>query len=74
MKNWRTTLAGWGIGALYTFINGGFSGANWKQSLVGIGLGVLGSFAKDFNVTGGTTPANDSSSAANSAAAGQAAK
>lgn len=49
-KNWKTTLAGFGAGALNLFANG----ANWKQVLVSAGLAFLGAFAKDHNVSGGS--------------------
>lgn len=50
MKNWKTTLFGFGSGALNLLANG----TNWKQVLLSVGLAVLGTFAKDSNVTGGT--------------------
>lgn len=50
MKNWKTTVAGWGLGGLNLLANG----MNWKQVLVSVGLGVLGTLAKDLNVSGGT--------------------
>jgi hypothetical protein len=52
MKNWKTTLAGIGAGALQLFANG----TNWKSVLLAASMAVLGTFAKDSNVTGGTTP------------------
>ncbi len=50
MKNWKTTLFGFGAGALNMFANG----TNWKQVLLSVGLAFLGTMAKDHNVTGGT--------------------
>ena len=49
-KNWKTTLAGVGAGALNLFAQG----MNWKSVLMSAGLAALGAFAKDSNVTGGT--------------------
>jgi hypothetical protein len=46
-NNWKTTLAGFGAGALNMFANG----TNWKQILFSTGLAVIGWLAKDFNVT-----------------------
>ncbi len=46
-KNWKTTLFGFGAGALNLLANG----TNWKQVLLSLGLGVLGTVARDFNVT-----------------------
>lgn len=44
-KNWKTTLLGFGAGAMNLFANG----TNWKQVLLSVGLGVLGTFARDFD-------------------------
>lgn len=50
MKNWKTTLLGFGVGALNLLS----SGVNWKTALVSAGLAALGMAAKDHDVTGGT--------------------
>jgi len=52
VKNWKTTLAGFGAGALNLFANG----VGWKQIAVTVGLAFLGLFAKDSDVTGGSRP------------------
>lgn len=49
-KNWKTTFAGFGAGALNLFAQG----VNWKTVLFSTGLAVFGALAKDNNVTGGT--------------------
>ena len=49
MKNWKTTLLGFGAGGLNMLANG----TNWKQVLLSVGLALLGTYAKDHNVTGG---------------------
>lgn len=63
MKSWKTTLAGLltglplAIDALVQAYNAGaFTGKSGLQLLAAIGLVLLGLFAKDRNVTGGTTP------------------
>lgn len=48
MKNWLTSLAGIGAGALNLLANG----TNWKQILVSVGVAALGLVSKDFNTTG----------------------
>lgn len=53
MKNWKTTAAGWGIGALYLFLGSLQGGLKPKDAAMAAGLGMIGSLAKDFNVTGG---------------------
>jgi len=68
MKNWMTSLFGLGAGALNLFANG----AKWQQVVFSVALAALGVVAKDSRVTGGTVPGNSSSSAQNSASAGQA--
>lgn len=50
MKNWRTTLAGIGLGALQLFVGG----MNWKSILLSAAMAALGAVAKDANVTGGS--------------------
>lgn len=50
MKNWKTTLAGFGL----AFINLYAGGMNAKTAAISVGLAALGTFAKDANVTGGT--------------------
>jgi hypothetical protein len=49
LRNWQTTLFGFGAGALNLLANG----MKWQQILLSMGLAVLGSVAKDHNVTGG---------------------
>lgn len=51
MNNWKTSLFGIGAGVLNMFANG----TNWKEILVSAGIAALGIFAKDHDVTGGTT-------------------
>jgi hypothetical protein len=48
MKNWKTTLAGFGAAALNMFANG----TKWQQIALSVGFAVLGTFAKDHNVSG----------------------
>lgn len=62
MKNWKTTLVGLltgsipAIDALITAYNSGyFTEKTGYQLLIGIGLILFGVFAKDHNITGGTT-------------------
>ncbi len=50
-SNFKTTLAGIGVGFLNLYANG----ATPKNAAFSVGLALLGSLAKDFNVTGGTT-------------------
>jgi hypothetical protein len=50
MKNWKTTLAGLGVGFLNLYANG----MSAKTAALSVGLAALGVFAKDANVTGGT--------------------
>lgn len=59
MKNWKTTLIGGGIGALYYLITAFQSGTpipqnatQWKALLLAAALVGLGAVSKDFNVTG----------------------
>lgn len=49
-KNWKTTLAGMGAGALNLVANG----VNLKQIGFSLLLAAIGAVAKDLNVTGGT--------------------
>jgi len=63
MKNWKTTLAGLVPGLLLAgnalieaYTAGTFDGKTGKQLLVAVGLFLIGWYAKDKNVTGGTTP------------------
>lgn len=51
MKNWRTTLIGFGLAAAQMFMGG----ANWKNILIAVGMAALGAVAKDAQVTGGTS-------------------
>lgn len=55
LKNWKTSLLGFGIG----FLNLYASGVNPKNAAMSIGLAALGMLAKDFDVTGGVVPATD---------------
>jgi hypothetical protein len=50
LKNWKTTIAGFGAGALNLLANG----AKWQQIAFSVGVAVLGVLAKDHNVTGGS--------------------
>ena len=54
MKNWKTTLTGWGAAALYLFASALTTGMGPKDAAVAAGLGLLGTCAKDHNVTGGS--------------------
>ena len=63
MKSWKTTLAGLlaglpvAITALVDAYNAGqFTGKSVLQVILGVGIILIGIFAKDHNVTGGTTP------------------
>lgn len=63
MKNYKTTLCGIAAGiipiltSLFNAYNAGqFTGQSTSQILMGIAIIVMGCVAKDFNVTGGTTP------------------
>ena len=48
MRNWKTTLAGFGLAALNLLANG----TGWEQALLSAGLAAFGTLTKDFNVTG----------------------
>ncbi len=50
MKNWKTTLAGFGLAVLNLIAQG----VNWKSALFSAALAIAGSVQKDHNVTGGT--------------------
>lgn len=50
MRNWKTTLLGFGVGALNLLQ----SGVNWKSALLSAAMAALGLAAKDHDVTGGT--------------------
>lgn len=52
LKNWKTTVAGWGIAAAYAFLSATSTGIKPKDAAVIAGLGLLGSLAKDKDVTG----------------------
>lgn len=57
IKNIKTTLTGLLTGgaiSLDAIVNQGIT-HGWKQALVGVAVILLGAFAKDHNVTGGTT-------------------
>jgi hypothetical protein len=61
MKNWKTTLLGIAVGLIplsQGILQGLAAGQHfdWAKIGLGIGIGVLGTVAKDYNVTGGTTP------------------
>ena len=51
-KSWKTTLLGFGVGALNLIANG----VNWESALLSSGFAAFGLVAKDYNATGGTTP------------------
>jgi len=62
MKNWKTTLAGFvpglllaGKALLDAYAAGYFDGVSGTQLIVAISLFLIGWYAKDKNVTGGTT-------------------
>jgi hypothetical protein len=54
MKNWKTTLAGVGMGAANLFLASMAQGIKPKDAALSIGLALLGAYAKDHDVTGGT--------------------
>lgn len=56
-KNWKTTIAGWLVGAGYLFLQGLQAGVKPKDIALSVGIGILGSLSKDHDVTGGTAPA-----------------
>jgi hypothetical protein len=63
MKSWKTTLAGILAGLpvavqslLDAYNSGQFTGKSFSQLAVGVGIILIGVYAKDKNVTGGTTP------------------
>ena len=55
MKSWKTTAAGWGLGALNLYAHGI---TDPTQIAFSVGLAIFGMLAKDFNVThsDGTIP------------------
>lgn len=52
LNSLKTTIVGILVAALNLYANGTAP----KQVLLSIGVALLGTVAKDFNVTGGTTP------------------
>lgn len=53
LNNWKTSLIGWGVGALTLLGSQIQTGSiDWKEWGLAIGFGLLGTVAKDFNVTG----------------------
>lgn len=56
MKNWKTTLMGILTGAGYLFLQALAGGVKPKDAALATGIVLLGAFAKDHNVTGGTSP------------------
>ncbi len=50
--NWKTTAAGFASGIAYAVTNQ----PDWKHIIVAVLMALTGLAAKDFNVTGGTTP------------------
>ena len=52
MMNWKTTLAGIGVGAGYAILSALQSGLTLKDALIAAGIAVLGALAKDGDVTG----------------------
>lgn len=57
MKNWKTTLAGLVLGGTISIdavVEQGVT-HGWRQALAGLAIGLIGAYAKDHNVTGGTT-------------------
>jgi len=58
MNNWKTTLIGAVGGALIAVQPLlATNTVDWKAILTGFVVALFGAFAKDFNVTGGTTQA-----------------
>ena len=62
MANWKTSVAGFVIGAVYYLKTSGAqipqNKADFWNLLIGIAFAGLGLVAKDFDVTGGTKPNN----------------
>jgi hypothetical protein len=63
MKNWKTMLAGFLAGLpiaiealLSAYQEGTFTGKTGSHLVLAIGIIIFGIYAKDKNVTGGTTP------------------
>lgn len=57
ITNWKTTVLGIAAGALNVFANYTQTGKfDWRTLVMSAALAGLGWFAKDNNVTGGTTP------------------
>ena len=52
MKNWRTTLIGFGTSFGYLFLQAISGGVKPKDAALAAGIGLLGLAAKDHNVTG----------------------
>lgn len=64
MKNWKTTIFGalaGGIAGLDAVVaayqSGAFDSKTGVQLIVAVAIVLMGAYAKDHNVTGGTTPA-----------------
>lgn len=52
-SSWKTSLIGWGVGALTLLGAQAQAGhIDWQTWGVSIGLGLLGTLSKDFNVSG----------------------
>jgi hypothetical protein len=58
-SNFKTTLAGIGVGFLNLYANG----MSPKQAALSLGIALLGSLTKDFNATGGTKAVSDEAAA-----------
>ncbi len=69
--NWKTSLLGLVVGALTIAVNSYQSGMTWKTWALGAAIAIWGAVMKDFNVTGGTTPANKEAEARTTPAATQ---
>lgn len=54
MTNWKTTVAGVGLGFLNLFVAALTTGVSPKDAALSAGLALNGSLAKDHDVTGGT--------------------
>ena len=54
MKNWKTTVVGLTIAALYAWQN---ASGGWRQQGLAVLVAIFGALAKDFNTSGGHEPA-----------------
>ena len=69
LTNWKTSLVGILVGAMYIVANAYQPGMSLKTWAIGAGIAIWGLVMKDFNVTGGTTPATVEAESRTTAAA-----